>query len=198
MRVRTAILAQERGVRCHSVIGLGRPIQIVVEMALCPLWVAGAHSAHTVTVCRAERRGGPVCGAPWPRSRSRSSMLLRRERPSRGRRLFGEISPQDRVQQRLVKQMMEVRKVSKEGPVKQIFEFPEPQMMEQLVDCQRSSSNSQCLLVKLGLLGPERTLVPRERVQQWTVEQIANWSREAWVQAGGQRSMFGQREFSMR
>ena len=71
------------------------------------------------------------------------------------------------------------------GPVKQIFEFPEPQMMEQLVDCQRSSSNSQCLLVKLGFLGPERTLVPRERVQQWTVEQIANWSREAWVQAGG-------------
>ena len=28
MRVRTAILAQERGVRCHSVIGLGRPIQM--------------------------------------------------------------------------------------------------------------------------------------------------------------------------
>ena len=51
---------------------------------------AGAHCARTSTVGRAERRGGPVCGAPWPRSRSRSSMLLRCERPSKVQRRPGE------------------------------------------------------------------------------------------------------------
>ena len=42
------------------------------------------------------------------------------------------------------------------------------------------------------------TLVPRERAQQRTVEQLVNWSREAWVQAAGQRSVYNQREFLVR
>ena len=40
----------------------------------------------------------------------------------------------------------------------------------------------------------------RETVEAllWTVEQIVSWSCEAWVQAGGQRSVKSHREFSMR
>ena len=42
----------------------------------------------------------------------------------------GEVFSQDRFQQRLVKQMIEVRN----DPVEQSFELPVPQMAEQLVD----------------------------------------------------------------
>ena len=48
-----------------------------------------------------------------------------------------EVLSQDRVQQRLVKQMMEVCKVLRkdilQGPAEQILKFPEPRMTEQLV-----------------------------------------------------------------
>ena len=69
---------------------------------------AGAHCARTGTKGRVERRGGPVCGAPCPRSRSRPSMLLRHGRP--GPETVGEVFSQDRFRQSLVKQMIEVRK----------------------------------------------------------------------------------------
>ena len=90
-------------------------------------------------------------------------MLLRRERPSRGKETVGEVFSQDSSDE-----------VSSDEA--------EP-------GCARPSRKETVEVVKL---------VPREPVQQWTVEQIANWFREAWVQAGGRRSVYGQRHFSMR
>ena len=48
----------------------------------------------------------------------------------RGKKTVGEVFSQDRVQKRLVEQMIEVRK----DPVEPFFELLEPQMVEQLVD----------------------------------------------------------------
>ena len=94
---------------------------------------ADAHCVRSGTVDRVERRGGP----------------------EHEKETVGEVLSQDRVQQRLVKQMVEVRKVCRKTAVEQIFEFPEPQMYSWWM-CPGSSSNSQCLLWKLGLLVPER------------------------------------------
>ena len=48
--------------------------------------------------------------------------------------------------------MIEVRK----GLGEQFFEMLEPQMVVRLVEVPKMSSNAQCLLVELGLPGPER------------------------------------------
>ena len=154
--------------------------------------VAGAHCAHIGTVGRAERRSGPVCGAPWPRSRQIPDAPVPRT-AGHGKKTVGEVFSQDRVQQRLVKQTIEVRK----GSVEQFFELLEPQMVQQLEVPKIVVGVRQCLLLELGLLRPERdtadeaaaavevlvgearppaiaehsvtnALVPRERVQQRT------------------------------
>ena len=83
-------------VSCNDGLVLGDQPD-VVEMASCrfgdgcwrPLCPYG-HSGPR----RAARWA--VCGAPWPRSRSRSSMLLRHVRPDRGGRLSVRFSPRTR------------------------------------------------------------------------------------------------------
>ena len=87
---------------------------------------AGAQCARTGTKRRVERRGGPVCGAPLPRLRSRSSMLLRRGRPGTGRRGF--------LPEQVSTGSGEADDRSAQGPVEQSFELPVPQMAGQLVD----------------------------------------------------------------
>ena len=62
-----------------------------------------------------------MCGAPWPGSRSRSSDVPAPRTAGQRKKTVGEVFSQDRVQQRLVMQMTEVRK----GPVEQFFEFLE-------------------------------------------------------------------------
>ena len=65
---------------------------------------------------------GPSRAVRWARVWSALAAL------EKGEEIVCEVFSQDRVQQRLVNQMVEVRK----GPVEQFFEFPAPQMVEQL------------------------------------------------------------------
>ena len=102
---------------------------------------AGAHCARTGTVGRARPRGGPVCGAPSPRSRTPETRVV----SDGGGRCLWLVSakvarqenwgcasiPEKTVDDELpVKQMIEVRK----GPVEQFFEMIDPQMVVPLVD----------------------------------------------------------------
>ena len=68
-------------------------------------------------------------GRVWPRSRSRSLDDPEPRTAGQMKKTVGKVFSQDWVQQRLVKQAMEVRK-----GVEQFFELLEPQMVEQLVE----------------------------------------------------------------
>ena len=83
---------------------------------------AGAHCARTGVWSTLAALKEQILDALAPRT------------AEQGKETVGEVFSQDRVQQRLVKQMVEVRKVSRKGRVEQLFGFPEPQMMVQVVD----------------------------------------------------------------
>ena len=100
-------------------------------------------------------------------------MFLGRVRPSRWRRLSARVSP--RVQQRLVKQLVEVWEFSRKGEL--FLEFLEPRMMEQLVDVQKMVVELAVSSGGAGSFGPERVIRPAPPLQQL---QIQLWQRAAY------------------